>query len=43
MKNKETYNLISSSKKYLINGNYKDICPQVYTDAYKFFFPSTLS
>ena len=37
----ETYNLISSSKKYLIKGNYRDMCPQVYTDAYKSFFPST--
>ena len=38
----DTYNLISSSKKYLIKGNYIDIRPQVYTDAYKSFCPSTL-
>ena len=39
MKNKETHNLISSSKKYLIKGNYRDIWPQVYNDAYTYFFP----
>ena len=43
MKNKETHNLISSSKKYLIKINYRDIWPQVYNDAYKYFFPSTFS
>ena len=43
MKNEETYNLISSFKKYLIKGNYKDICPQVYFDAYKSFCPSIFS